>query len=196
MELTTIKIIIISHVFLLNFITWIHFMMNKGNEVKRISPYKENPMIASLKLFFLAPIFIWAFTPYLNFANLKIPFPVQIIGIIAIVSSLLLFILSHVQLGKNWWYTPRIDTKHQFVTTGLYKYIRHPMYSVAFLGFGAYFLASGNWIVGSVPVFCFWILYKVRVNKEEELMQEEFGEAYLKYTSRVNRLFPKFFSQR
>jgi len=192
MDIQTIKIIIIAHFVILDAVTAIHALMNKNHTVKRVSKYKENPLIALLKLGFLIPIFTWVFTDLLDFATVQLGNSIQMIGVIAITISVILFSISHIQLGKNWWYTPRIDIDHQFITSGLYKYIRHPMYSTAFLGFGAYFLVAENWIVGIVPMVCFVILYNTRVAKEEELMKEEFGETYLDYAQKTPRLFPKF----
>ena len=40
---------------------------------------------------------------------------------------------SHVELGRNWTPTPGIRDDHQLVMSGVFGYIRHPMYAAHIL---------------------------------------------------------------
>ena len=51
-------------------------------------------------------------------------------------------------------------------------------------------LARPNWLAGPSYLATFGILYALRVEAEERMMLERFGEAYASYTARTNRLIP------
>ena len=59
-----------------------------------------------------------------------------------------LFFESHRALGTNWSITLEIRDRHRLVTDGLYRYVRHPMYSSFWLWAIAQALLIPNWIAG------------------------------------------------
>ncbi|MEM1397187.1 MAG: isoprenylcysteine carboxylmethyltransferase family protein, partial [Pseudomonadota bacterium] len=56
-----------------------------------------------------------------------------IAGIVLFLSGLWFFWRSHVDLGRNWSVTVELREDHSLITQGVYKYIRHPMYSAIWL---------------------------------------------------------------
>lgn len=104
-----------------------------------------------------------------------------------------LFHASHRQLGKNWSVTLEIRDSHRLVTDGLYKYVRHPMYSSFWLwGLAQAFLLP-NWIAGFAGLAGVAALYFCRVGAEEEMMRQSFGEEYRAYAARTGRIIPRIF---
>lgn len=85
--------------------------------------------------------------------------------------------------GKNFENTTKL------VTTGLYHYIRHPMYgSLLILGFGM-FLKSFTWpsfILILIIATALFITCKV----EEKEMLRKFGEEYQAYMRKTKRFIP------
>lgn len=75
------------------------------------------------------------------------------------------------------------------VTSGLYKYIRHPMYSsLFFLAWGAFF-KSPSWLGGSLAIVS--ILFLNAAAKAEELENMRyFGEVYREYMEKTKRFIP------
>ena len=75
------------------------------------------------------------------------------------------------------------------ISTGPYRYVRHPMYTGACLFFLGTALLLGSWYgVLCTPVFIG--LFAVRAVLEERLLREEL-EGYAEYTARVKyRFFP------
>ena len=68
-------------------------------------------------------------------ASLDRPF-VPAIGWLALLplcGALWLFRRSHVDLGHNWSVTLKVREQHVLVKTGVYRLVRHPMYSSFFL---------------------------------------------------------------
>lgn len=117
--------------------------------------------------------------------------PVQAwLGVAAIVASLALFRITHKQLGRMWSVTLETRDKHQLVTSGLYHYVRHPMYSSFLLFALAQVLLLQNWVVGPAGLVGFGILFFMRVPREEAVMSETFGDEYRDYMRRTKRIVP------
>ena len=49
-----------------------------------------------------------------------------------------------------------------------------------------------NWLAGALAVPGFALLYFLRVNEEERLMLDSFGEEYRAYMARTGRLWPRW----
>ena len=94
-------------------------------------------------------------------------------------------------LGQNWSPTLQIREGHSLITNGLYRYIRHPMYASQWLWVIAQPLLLHNWIAGVGGVLAFLPLYFVRVPQEEQMMIEQFGEAYRAYRQRTGQILPR-----
>lgn len=112
------------------------------------------------------------------------------LGIPVLCFALFLFRRSHADLGSNWSSSLKIRESHTFVTTGIYRHVRHPMYSSFFvLGF-AQFLLLPNWFAGFAGLAGAIILYGFRVCREEQMMVELFGEKYKDYMACTRRVIP------
>ncbi len=111
-------------------------------------------------------------------------------GVLAIAASLVLFRVTHKQLGRMWSVTLEMREGHKLVTDGLYAHVRHPMYSSFALFALAQVLLLQNWIAGPIGLVGFCILFFVRVPDEERVMVETFGEEYRGYMRRTARIIP------
>jgi len=134
---------------------------------------------------------LYLFTPALNFANYHLPSFAHWIGAIVMVISLWLFYRSHADLGQNWSVTLEVRQGHQLITSGVYEYIRHPMYASIWLFCLAQGLLLANWLAGWYPLFAFGLMYFLRTPREERLMFDTFGQEYQDYMHRTGRLFPR-----
>jgi protein-S-isoprenylcysteine O-methyltransferase Ste14 len=80
---------------------------------------------------------------------------------------------------------------HALITTGPYRFVRHPIYSgnLALLLGSA--LGTLNLVVLAIwPIEAVGILMEARV--EEELLESKFGIEYRAYARRTGRLIPRF----
>ncbi len=114
-------------------------------------------------------------------------------GAVAQLAFLALFYASHRQLGRNWSVTLEIRDEHRLVTDGLYRYVRHPMYSSFWLWGLAQLLLLPNWLAGPAGLVGVAVLYFARVGSEETMMRQTFGDAYDAYASRTGRIVPRIF---
>lgn len=93
-------------------------------------------------------------------------------------------------LGKNLTDTVVTRKEHTLVTTGPYRWVRHPFYSSAALAILANSLVAANWfflVTGGVM----FLLLVIRTRKEEENLVARFGDGYRNYMQRTGRFFPR-----
>lgn len=72
---------------------------------------------------------IYVLSPWLNFANYRLPIWANGLGIVNFAIALWLFWRTHHDLGRNWSPTLQIREGHTLMTNGVYHRIRHPMYT-------------------------------------------------------------------
>ncbi len=126
----------------------------------------------------------------LAFADMPFVPLVAWLGALVFVAALALFLATHRQLGRNWSQTLELRAGHTLVTHGVYRLVRHPMYTAFFLWGLAQLLLLQNWIVGPAGLIGFGILYAFRVGREEEMMHQAFGAEYAAYVARTKRVIP------
>ena len=136
---------------------------------------------------------LYIFSPWLNFANYQLPLYLNILGTVLVIPAALLFYRSHADLGRNWSVSLEIREEHTLVTHGIYKHIRHPMYSALWIASLCQPLLLQNYIAGLSGMDGFGLLYFFRVAREEQMMEDQFGEDYLDYKKTTYRLIPKLY---
>jgi protein-S-isoprenylcysteine O-methyltransferase Ste14 len=143
-----------------------------------------------LAMFFIPLIF--ALTNWLNFANYTLPAWAGWVGLAILAFALFVFWRAHVDLGLNWSPSLEIREKHELITKGIYGLIRHPMYASQWLWVIAQPLLLQNWIVGFLNLIVFIPFYFLRIQAEEKLMLDAFGEEYKNYMQKTGGVIPKF----
>jgi protein-S-isoprenylcysteine O-methyltransferase Ste14 len=77
------------------------------------------------------------------------------------------------------------------VTSGPYHWIRHPIYTAFLLIMSAPLLISANWFIGGLWLGLTGLEVMGRIQFEEALMLETFGEQYRVYMQKTGRLIPR-----
>jgi protein-S-isoprenylcysteine O-methyltransferase Ste14 len=136
--------------------------------------------------------FIYVFSSRLDFADYYLPDWVGWLGALIILDAAWILLLSHRDLGRHWTISVGLREGHTLITTGIYKYLRHPMYAAHLVWAIGQILILHNWIAGYSFIVAIIPFYFYRKRKEEEMLIEEFGEEYLEYKQKTGALFPKF----
>ncbi len=111
-------------------------------------------------------------------------------GLLMFGAALMLFYATHKALGRNWSVTLAVRADHALVTTGVYRFVRHPMYTAFWMWAIAQALTLQNWVAGPAGIIGFGLLYMLRVGREEALMRDTFGPAWDSYAARTPRVVP------
>lgn len=93
-------------------------------------------------------------------------------------------------LGPNLTDTVVTRRAHTLVTSGPYRWVRHPFYDAVGLAILANSLAAANWflfLTGGLAV----ILMIVRTRTEEQHLLARFGDLYRPYVERTGRFVPR-----
>jgi protein-S-isoprenylcysteine O-methyltransferase len=110
------------------------------------------------------------------------------IGVMLCVGGMLILVWARQHLGRNWSQAVANKVGHELVTSGPYRYVRHPMYA------GGLIACTGSAIAcGGVFVFLLIILGAVflwRVGAEDALMARQFPSQYSDYRRRTPALLP------
>jgi protein-S-isoprenylcysteine O-methyltransferase Ste14 len=165
----------------------------KMRTTQRPEPTRERVlMLISLTGLFLIPAF-YTITGIPRFGDYAFR-PLQAwLGVLLLVCAVALFFICHRRLGRSWSVTLEIRENHGLVTDGIYRFVRHPMYSAYFLWVLSQALLLPNWIAGPAGLVGFGTLFAFRVRKEEQMMLDAFGEPYAAYAARTKRIIPGVF---
>ncbi|HEX8237766.1 MAG TPA: isoprenylcysteine carboxylmethyltransferase family protein [Abditibacteriaceae bacterium] len=130
---------------------------------------------------------------WMQWSSLHLPSWLRWCGVPLGVVTLPLIYWVFISIGHN--ITPTVTTRkdHQLVTTGAYRWVRHPLYSVGSLFFVALNLLVANWFVG-IACFLGLIMILVRLPKEEAILIKRFGDEYRAYRKCIGRLLPRISS--
>ena len=159
----------------------------------RVARSHKTPLEAGLLVLVWAGFFIpliWIVSPAFAFAEYPLRSGPLVAGVPCFVAGLWLFYRSHADLGTNWSITLEIREQHRLITEGIYRRIRHPMYSALVLYALGHALVIPNWVAGPSNLIAFTILFALRIRPEERMMAAEFGSEYTAYAARTRRLVP------
>jgi protein-S-isoprenylcysteine O-methyltransferase Ste14 len=112
-----------------------------------------------------------------------------IAGLIVCLAGFALAVWARRHLGRNWGMPMTLKEGHELVTTGPYRYVRHPIYTgmlLAILGSGLV-VNSPIWVVFLAGMAIYYV-YSART--EESLMLQQFPEQYARYKRRTKAIVP------
>ncbi|TAL20367.1 isoprenylcysteine carboxylmethyltransferase family protein [Patescibacteria group bacterium] len=93
-------------------------------------------------------------------------------------------------LGKFFTVDVAVQAEHRVITSGPYRYIRHPAYSGVLLTMLGAGLIFGNWFGLALAFLPGSALLLWRIRVEEEVLERELDEPYRAYMLKTKRLIP------
>jgi len=113
---------------------------------------------------------------------------IQTIGVIFAGAGIAFAIWARRNLGRNWSGTPQIKVGHELVTSGPYRFVRHPIYTGMITAlFGSALVGGPSWCVAFI---IFTIVFIMRIKKEEKFMMQLFPDQYPAYRARTKAIVP------
>lgn len=115
------------------------------------------------------------------------------VGLTLIVACVVLRAWSIITLGRFFQYSIGIQSGHTVVTTGPYRFVRHPSYTGLALGVIGYALACGDvWsLIAAAALAGLGLTVRIRV--EEHQLRESLGADYDEFAASRKRLIPGVF---
>jgi protein-S-isoprenylcysteine O-methyltransferase Ste14 len=112
----------------------------------------------------------------------------EVVGSILFLAGLGLAVWARVYLGRNWGMPMTQKDEPELVTSGPYRYVRHPIYSGILLAMlGSALAASLYWLL-ALAILGAYFIYSATV--EEKLMASSFPATYQSYKTRTKMLIP------
>jgi protein-S-isoprenylcysteine O-methyltransferase Ste14 len=114
----------------------------------------------------------------------------QLLGFLLVLTGFVVSIKGRQDLGTNWarCYDYQVKHKQTLVTYGIYRFIRHPLYSgIALLLIGAELLMQSYLVI---PYLFLFLGANQQAKWEEQLLIKHFGDQYRDYMKRTKRLLP------
>ena len=163
---------------------------------ERLDRWQEGAIILFGLRLSAVPVFFgiiaWLINPqWMAWSSLPLPVWARWIGVAVVVCAGLLLVWAFHNLGRNLTDTVVTRRDHTLVTSGPYRYVRHPFYVTFVLGILGTSLLMANWFILLAGVFPFGFLL-ARTRIEERKLVERFGNEYRDYMRRVGRFVPRF----
>lgn len=125
----------------------------------------------------------------LHTGTLAVQSPVlKVIGLILFASGLALAIWARVYLGRNWGMPMTQRAEPELVTSGPYRFVRHPIYSGLLLALLGTALATNLYFLLVLVIVGAYFIYSATV--EERTMNTSFPADYPSYKAHTKMLIP------
>ena len=161
----------------------------------KVSLREDGPAISKFiivaRILMLAVILSQLFRPqWIQWATLALPTSLRWLGAGIGVAAIPLIYWVMSSLGKNVTPTSATRKDASLVTSGPYRWVRHPLYSVGILFLMGMSLLTANWLFAVFFVLAF-LMMRARMPMEERRLIEKFGDEYRSYMGRTGRIFPR-----
>jgi protein-S-isoprenylcysteine O-methyltransferase Ste14 len=120
--------------------------------------------------------------------SMKLGLTIQKIGFVIAVFGGMIITLALLQLNKNISPFPTPKKSSSLLQNGLYKYMRHPIYTGIILLFSGYSVYQ-NSVYKLLISLLLVILFYLKSNYEEQRLEQKFPD-YRGYRSKTGRFFP------
>lgn len=127
---------------------------------------------------------------WMAWAALPLPVALRWTGVAVGVLTVALGTWTFRSIGRNITDTVVTRREHTLVTSGPYRYVRHPFYVTTGLALVANSLATANWFIALAGTGALALMV-VRTTTEEAKLVERFGDDYRRYMARTGRFFPR-----
>ena len=116
---------------------------------------------------------------------IKFPYTLAGWAIVLVGFVAVLYILSNFKSRHTS--TNPIDKPSEFIADSLFSFSRNPLYVTYVTILVGWALAFGSWITFIAPPLCFFVISRLIIPIEENIMERQFGERYKLYKKSVRR---------
>jgi protein-S-isoprenylcysteine O-methyltransferase Ste14 len=143
-------------------------------------------------ILWLTPILYLINPNLMNWSKIGLPETVRWLGVVMGILCVFGIYWLFSSIGSGITPTSATRQEHKLVTSGPYRWVRHPLYTIGASLFIAFGLMADNWFIAMLGVLAF-IGMAIRTPKEEANLIEKFGDEYRDYMKHTGRFLPKLF---
>ncbi len=145
-------------------------------------------------ILWLSPIVYLLNPNWMNWSKIGMPESIRWlgVGIGALCAFGIYWLFS--SIGSGITPTSATRKEHKLVTSGIYRWIRHPLYTIGSSFIISFGMMADNWFITAFGILAF-ILMAVRTSKEEANLIDKFGDEYREYMKHTGRFLPKIGSR-
>lgn len=155
-----------------------------------------NAMMTAIKIgglvLWFSPLVYLINPAWMAWSKLGLPDSVRWVGVALGVTCVFGIYWLFNSIGSGITPTSGTRTDHKLVTSGPYRWIRHPLYTFGASLFITFGMMADNWFIALLGILTF-ILMAIRTPKEEANLVEKFGDEYREYMKHTGRFLPKLF---
>ena len=148
---------------------------------------ERTPVLANFAAFGL---FFALLVAFVGSAEGAVALGLALCGCLVAIAGSALVLRSRGELGSAWSFVPTADQSVGLVTTGPYRFVRHPIYlGLSMLAMGEA-LAFASWPSVVVAFFAIVPTFVWRACAEERLLTDTFGDRYDYYRKQTKMMIP------
>ena len=169
-----------------------HRADREGGRVSR----QEEPTLVRLGLSFTGLMGFGGLLAYFAYpwvlepTMVEVPTALRWLGLALALASALGTVWIFRTLGNNVTRTVVAREGATLVTTGPYRFVRHPLYTNGSLAFVALSLVTRSWWF-AIFALAGLVLLSIRTRQEEAHLEQRFGDAWRRYAARTGRFLPR-----
>lgn len=122
--------------------------------------------------------------------QLPFPLPFYLAGLTLFGVGLIVRWAAIIYLGRFFTVNVSIAEDHKLITTGPYRFVRHPSYTgslLIFIGYGLCMLNGYSFVALLAPISAAFVW---RIHVEEAALRAAFGDRYKSYAVKTRRIIP------
>ena len=113
------------------------------------------------------------------------------LGLVLTAAGVAISIWARVSLGANWSGVVTLKDDHELIRKGLYRWIRHPIYTGILLAMIGTAMIKGH-LRGWLGFLVVWAAFYFKARREEGFLRQEFGEGFEEHARRTGMFLPKW----
>lgn len=154
----------------------------KSNRISDAGSVKY--IILATALSIVIPLVDWAYFSQISSSS------ILLIGVILNIGGLIIRYISIRSLGRFFTATVSIKHNQELIRSGLYKHIRHPSYTGAFISILSLSLVLNSFVGFISSLLLLTMAYYYRIKREESELEKYFVDEYPQYKKDTWKMIP------
>ncbi|HMB89902.1 MAG TPA: isoprenylcysteine carboxylmethyltransferase family protein [Rhodothermales bacterium] len=164
----------------------------EGDVIARRS---EEGLMIALRLLVTLPLLLTIVAYLVNpawmaWAQVNIPLWLRWVGAALMLGAAPLVVWVLRSIGRNISETVLTKASHELVTSGPYRWVRHPLYTTGLILLTGLSLLTANAFITCLVLLIGVLIVSVVIPREEAALIKVFGERYQRYKRHTGRLLP------